>query len=286
MRHPWSFRIVIYVWLEPFSHPFLSHPFLSTTKKSTIYHINSPKSTMISFFLTTLIFLRCLAFASEHEVTRMLFPELIVPVTQAFPNRAYVSEHTGNVFFSGDEKNGDEVTALVRFRIPDDKRYDTCQLIFELPEELPPALDVPEYRWSFTGHECILDVFALCGCHKIVAEKTPWNLKPPRYPPKPIYRFNQSKRGGRAGVIGVPFKCPLGHIMEFEIVAAMRDKPMMLHWYELEKPRSGIMLEMFRTGECYQGYFGASEEEDWDSDFEDVDLNIPPKARAKVRGNL
>jgi len=64
-----------------------------------------------------------------------------------------------------------------------------CQLIFELPEELPPALDIPEYRWSITGSECILDIYALCACHEIVAEKTPWNSKPPRYPSKPVYRF-------------------------------------------------------------------------------------------------
>jgi len=64
-----------------------------------------------------------------------------------------------------------------------------CQLIFELPEELPPALDIPEYRWSLTGNECILDVYALCGCHEAVAEKTTWSSKPPRYPSEPVYRF-------------------------------------------------------------------------------------------------
>ena len=64
-----------------------------------------------------------------------------------------------------------------------------CQLIFELPEELPPALDIPEYRWSLTGNEGILDIYALCGCHEVVAEKTTWNSKPPRYPSEPVYMF-------------------------------------------------------------------------------------------------
>jgi len=67
---------------------------------------------MISFFLATLIFVRGIALASEFEETRLVFPELIVPVTQAFPTRAYITKHTGNVFFSGDEKNGDEITVL------------------------------------------------------------------------------------------------------------------------------------------------------------------------------
>lgn len=91
--------------------PF-SHRFLSAAKKSTLPALTHPVSTMISFFLIMLIFLRGIVLTSESEETRLVFPELIVPVTQAFPTRAYIAEHTGNVFFSGDEKNGDEVTML------------------------------------------------------------------------------------------------------------------------------------------------------------------------------
>ncbi|KAG0126340.1 hypothetical protein HOY82DRAFT_672671 [Tuber indicum] len=233
---------------------------------------------MISFFLTILILLRSIVLASELEETRLVFPELIVPVTQAFPTRAYIAEHTGNIFFSGDEKNGNEITALVSFRIPDDERYNMCQLIFELPEELPPALDIPEYRWSFAGSECILDIYALCGCHKVAAEKTPWYSKPPRYPPKPVYRFFQSKGGGRAGILGYPFHCPLGEVLEFEIAAAVRDKPMMLHWYEMEKPRSGITLEMSRMNTSYE-HNVEDYSDDEDSGLEGDTVTVSPKAK-------
>ncbi|KAG0643152.1 hypothetical protein HOY80DRAFT_947500 [Tuber brumale] len=233
---------------------------------------------MISFFLATLVLLRGIVLASEFEETRLVFPELIVPVTQAFPTRAYIAEHTGNIFFSGDERDGNEVTALVSFRIPEDERYNMCQLIFELPEELPSELDIPEYRWSFFGSECILDIYALCGCHKVVAEKTPWYLKPPRYPSKPVYRFFQSKTGGRAGTLGYPFHCPLGEVLEFEIAAAARDKPMMLHWYELEKPKSGIIVEMSRMNTSCE-HNAEDYSNDKDSDPEDDTLTVSPRAK-------
>ena len=68
---------------------------------------------MISFFfLTILIFLRGIVLTSEPEETKLAFFELIVPGTQGFLTRAYIAERTGKVFFSGGEKNGDEITVL------------------------------------------------------------------------------------------------------------------------------------------------------------------------------
>ena len=35
-----------------------------------------------------------------------------MPVTQDFLTRAYIAEQNGNIFFSGDERSGDEVCVL------------------------------------------------------------------------------------------------------------------------------------------------------------------------------
>lgn len=67
---------------------------------------------MISFFLTIIILLRGIVLTLEFQETRLVFPELIVPVTQDFLTRAYIAEQNGNIFFSGDERSGDEVCVL------------------------------------------------------------------------------------------------------------------------------------------------------------------------------
>lgn len=79
----------------------------SQLRKSTLPPLTHPVPTMISFFLTILILLRGIVLTLESEETRLVFPELIMLITQAFPTRAYIAEHTGNVFFSGDEENRD-----------------------------------------------------------------------------------------------------------------------------------------------------------------------------------